>query len=515
VVELRKAILASLTILCSLLVPFTLLVPFIMECKVSVKASTTTWTVDDDGPADFHTIQEAINSASSGDRIFVRAGIYHEHVAVDKSLTLVGENRDSTIIDGNGTGSVISIKADSVCIESFTVNKSGTSASEYDSGIFVERSSGNNISHNTITNNYYGISLYSSIGNTVSDNTISNNYDGIRLYSSSIGNTVSDNTISNNEYGISLYSSIGNTVSDNTISNNDYGIILFDSSNNLVFHNNFINNTQQQAYSYNSVNLWDNGVEGNYWSNYTGVDLNNDGIGDTPHVIDTRNQDKNPLKGMYSDFIITSEGENYCVLIICNSTISGFRFETGLETGNKIIRFNATGKDDTVGFCRVGIPIELMNYPYILLIDAEEIAPTLLDISNETYSYLYFTYVHTTYTISIISSKTLYLYYELIDKYTKLKDDLYNLNETYHDLLNNYSILLDDYGQLQENYSELNNTYNDHLADYSKNVNNIRNLMYIFAASTAIFIITTIYLSKYAHTNKNKVFGDAQKKRTL
>ena len=463
-----------------------------MGRKISVKASPTTWTVDDDGPADFHTIQEAINNATSGDRIFVRAGIYYEHVAVDKSLTLVGEDRDSTIIDGNRTGSVISVKVDNVSIKGFTINRSGISPSEYDSGIFVERSNGNNITHNTITNNYEGIRLYSSISNTVSDNTITNN-----------------------DYGISLYSSISNTVSDNTITNNDYGIILFDSSYDLVFHNNFINNTQQQAYSYNSVNLWDNGVEGNYWSNYTGVDSNNDGIGDTPHVIDTRNRDKHPLKGMYSDFTITSEGEKYHVPIICNSTISGFRFETGLETGNKIIRFNATGKDDTVGFCRVGIPIELMNYPYILLIDAEEIAPTPLDISNETHSYLYFTYIHSTYTISIISSKTLYLYYELIDKYTKLQDDLYNLNETYHDLLNNYSILLGDYNQLQENYNELNNTYNEHLMDYSKNVNNIRNLMYIFAASTAIFIITTIYLSKYAHTNKNKVLGDAQKKRTL
>ena len=463
-----------------------------MGRKISVKASPTTWTVDDNGPADFHTIQGAINNATSGDRIFVRAGIYYEHVAVDKSLTLVGEDRDSTIIDGNGTGSVISVTVDNISIKSFTINRSGISPSDYDSGIFVEHSSGNDITHNKITNNYEGIRLYSSISNTVSDNTITNN-----------------------DYGISLYSSISNTVSDNTITNNDYGIILFDSSNDLVFHNNFIYNTQQQAYSYNSVNLWDNGVEGNYWSNYTGVDLNNDGIGDTPHVIDTLNQDKHPLKGMYSDFIITSEGENYRVPIICNSTISGFRFETGLETGNKIIRFNVTGKDDTVGFCRVGIPIELMNYPYITLIDAEEIAPTPLDISNETYSYLYFTYIYSTYTISIISSKTLYLYYELIGNYTKLQDDLYDLNETYHDLLNNYSILLGDYGQLQENYSELNNTYNEHLVDYSKNVHNIRNLMYIFAASTAIFIITTIYLSKYAHTGKNKVFGDAQKKRTL
>jgi hypothetical protein len=40
--------------------------------------------------------------------------------------------------------------------------------------------------------------------------------------------------------------------------------------------------------------------------------------------------------------------------------------------------------------------------------------------------------------------------------------------------------------------------------DYSEKVNNIQNLMYIFAATTAIFIITTIYLSRNAHTSKAK-----------
>jgi len=58
-----------------------------------VKAEPTTWTVDDDGPADFHTIQEAINVANAGDTILVRDGTYTENVKVNKHhLTIKSVN---------------------------------------------------------------------------------------------------------------------------------------------------------------------------------------------------------------------------------------------------------------------------------------------------------------------------------------------------------------------------------------------------------------------------------------
>jgi parallel beta-helix repeat protein len=471
-----------------------------MDCKLSVKASPNVIIV----PDDYERIQWAIGNASMGDTIYVRAGTYYENVTVNKSVFLVGEDRDSTIVDGNETGSVISITADNVSIEGFTIKRSGSSS--YNSGIFVDRSDGNDISRNTITNNNYGINLYYSSDNLISGNTITDNNDGVSLYSS-ISNEVSDNNVTDNYDGIIFYYSTLNVVSCNTIIENHYGVLLYDSSRNVVFHNNFVSNTQQ-TYSYNSINDWDNANEGNYWSGYTGVDLysgpyqnetGRDGIGDIPYA-----RDNYPLAGMFYDFKATLERETYHVPTICNSTISEFRFEIGPETGNKIIRFNATGKDGTVGFCRVAIPTELMSYPYIVLVGAEEINATKLDVSNETYVYLYLNYRHNSYTIAIISSKTLHLYNKLLDKYV-------DLNATYHDLLNDYSVLLGNYSQLQDRYGELNNSYQKHVSDYSKNVHNIQNLMYIFAATTAIFIITTIYLSKHAHAGKTKVFEGTQK----
>jgi len=517
-----------------------------IEGNISVKAESKIWYVDDDGPADFHTIQEAVNNATTGDIIYVYNGTYYENIVVDKSVSLVGEDRDLTTIDGNRTGTVISITAHNVNIRCFTIKGSGTLQS--DSGISTHAFSGNEISHNTITNNNDGIHFEASSDNKISDNIISsNNNDGIFLGMS--GDIVSGNTITNNNDGIYLYWSWGSVISSNIISSNNNGIYLYwswgsvissniissnnndgiilvsDSGDNTIYHNNF-NNTHQVETE--STNLWDHDNEGNYWIDYNGTDKNQDGIGDTPYIIDENNRDNYPLMGMFSDLSFTFSGEVYQVNVISNSTIYDLRFEIGQETGNKIVRFYAAGEGGTVGFCRVVIPIELMNYSYIVLDGVEQIVPTKLNVSSETFTYLYFTYIQNSHTISIISSKTMQLYYEmldkyhaLLDKYIKLETDLYDLNATYQELLNNYTVFLGNYNvfltdftELQENHQELNNSYQELLLDYSKKVNNIQNLMYILAATTAIFIITTIYLSRSAHASKAKVFEEARKKRT-
>ena len=75
----------------------------------------------------YTTIQEAINANETlnGNTILVEDGTYYEHVVVNKSLTLVGENRDSTIVDGNGTGPAFTLNANNVSLISFTATNAG------------------------------------------------------------------------------------------------------------------------------------------------------------------------------------------------------------------------------------------------------------------------------------------------------------------------------------------------------------------------------------------------------
>jgi parallel beta-helix repeat protein len=102
-----------------------------------------------------------------------------------------------------------------------------------------------------------------------------------------------ENTISNNYDGIYMYDCTNVLLKRNTISNNNFrGLFIYNSNGNSFYHNNIMNNYVQVHRPENPSNNWDNGAgEGNYWSDYTGVDdgsngrVAGDGIGDTfiPH----------------------------------------------------------------------------------------------------------------------------------------------------------------------------------------------------------------------------------------
>jgi len=379
------------------------------------------------------TIQEAINASETldGHIIFVEEGTYYENLVINKSISLIGENKVTTTIAGSMTATVVAITADNVTISQFTIRNGGDSYA----GITLS-SNGNNITNNIMRNNWCGISLeHYSAYNVIADNIVMGNLNGIigELWSDTtiinnilkdnlLGintnycdrNTIAFNNITNHwSQGIMIQFSSHNTIVGNNITDNNLGgfqeggIYIGYSSHNKFFHNNIIANGVKQvevrkSSGYPSVNTWDEGYPsgGNYWSDYTGVDANGDGIGDTPYTIDANNTDRYPLVAPFTMFDAgTWNGVSYSVDVVSNSMISDFTF----NASEKLVSFNVTGSGGTTGFSRVAIPKQLLwaqtPSQWIVVVGGVAVTPTVTEDAN--YIYLYFTYTHSTKTIQI------------------------------------------------------------------------------------------------------------------
>lgn len=271
--------------------------------------------VDDDnteGPWDgtieypYQHIQDAIDNASSGDTVFVFKGTYHEYVLIpgiyheyvleNKTINLIGEDTEHTIIDGD-----IWIAADWSNITGFTIQNSSWGlrgifvTSNYNTitnniidncgeGIWLchwyEGSTNNIITNNTINDNWRcGIDISGSsnkiVGNTItnnggagieigfatytsdhniSENIITNNAEGIYLWSSDNTSIHNNYICNNNGVGISLRGSNNNICRNNIINNKEEGIILESSSNNTIYGNKILNNKDGLSLSWGSDN---------------------------------------------------------------------------------------------------------------------------------------------------------------------------------------------------------------------------------------------------------------------
>lgn len=128
---------------------------------------------------------------------------------------------------------------------------------------------------------------------------------------------ISECTISKNDgAGINMTHSggsfgRGNVVSDNDISENtDHGLFVHYSDHNRFYGNEIMwnrNGTDRvQAFERGFMNTWSNGSSGNRWSDYNGVDLNSDGIGDVPYPVpEIGSHDDHPLGGGTGTYDIT------------------------------------------------------------------------------------------------------------------------------------------------------------------------------------------------------------------
>ena len=141
----------SSTLILAMLLVLTSLVITVSSEQIQTLSGTTR-TVDDSGGADFTSIQDAIDASSNGDTVFVYSGTYVENIVVDKSITLQGEDRDTTVIDGGGSGDVVYVSAFFVNISGFTIQNSGNET--IGSGSFIDAGIDINSNNNEVYDNY-------------------------------------------------------------------------------------------------------------------------------------------------------------------------------------------------------------------------------------------------------------------------------------------------------------------------------------------------------------------------
>jgi parallel beta-helix repeat protein len=283
-----KKILTFFTVLCLLSTLFLTGLAFNVQPARSASAA---WTVDDDGPADFSSIQDAIDSPQlvDGDTVFVHSGTYYERVVINKAISLVGADSSSTIIDGEELDNCITLnQVNGGEIKNFTV-KNGSRGimlracedividgnvilENDDSGLYLEDSHNNTIRNNDI-DNIWAITLGNSWGNLIENNDISAPHPCTVKLSSSSNNVVRNNIISggpcvllrimqsdnnliaNNElkgisrngegvsrHGIYIGYSKDNIIANNEISSiREYGICLYHADNTQVLANTISN----------------------------------------------------------------------------------------------------------------------------------------------------------------------------------------------------------------------------------------------------------------------------------
>ncbi|WAI00520.1 NosD domain-containing protein [Methanogenium organophilum] len=306
-----------------------------------------TIVVDQDGNGDVIEIGAALNAAVNGDTILVRNGTYLEELVINTSVTLRSEygSENTAIFSPNENYPVLRITVPNVTIDGFAVDwgfganwgesviegSSNTltvtncsidiSDNEHEYGM-VLNGADNRVIGNVVTGGDKGIWLVNVSDSVVSGNTVKDSViNSIYLSSSSGNNLITGNLLESAAILLIGKGSSGNIVTENIARSPDlcqYWVKISSAEGNAFYENNLYNFTTLASTGAN-LNAWNatepvsytyrgetfTGLPGNFLDSYTGVDLNGDGLGDTPVNLSSGNYDYHPLMGAWSDGVIS------------------------------------------------------------------------------------------------------------------------------------------------------------------------------------------------------------------
>jgi parallel beta-helix repeat protein len=257
----HKSAINFLSLMISFLLLLTVLQSFLIS-GVSAPPGPTTRIVP---TTTYPTIQSAIDASGRGDIVQVNPGTYYEHLIVNVvNLKLKGVDKYTTIINGNGTGTPISLEANGITVTGFTLTDANR---DHDFGIKSYSYTGHNITGNIIQNMIDGIYFLESGSNYIIGNTFFNNSMHAINIGISISNQITDNTISESAYGIFLSSTNSTQVLRNNISKTSFGIYSGSTKQNT-----FSNNTEQsnscgiQTYRSDHLTINNNAITGGMYA---------------------------------------------------------------------------------------------------------------------------------------------------------------------------------------------------------------------------------------------------------
>lgn len=233
------------------------------------------------GEGNYTTIQEAIDDANPGDTVFVYSGEYNQEptsqtlVRMYKSIFLIGEDKNTTILNGNGDRSVTGVTADGAVFNGFTIQNSGSLGS----GMFVSSCRNVRITNNIFINNP-NCGIYSTENtNTSFYNNIFINSDCAFYISSAIDCSIYRNYFNDNNRAIQTFEQEELLIESNEFNQNKIGISISYSKDLKIQFNNFISNQRHAKFIrqggigdfqdlLDDTQYWN----GNYWNRWLIID---------------------------------------------------------------------------------------------------------------------------------------------------------------------------------------------------------------------------------------------------